>query len=81
MGTRLCGDVNGAPNVCNNVKKDEQDDAGIKVTEMTDVKVKEIITSIQKAGNPLTSDRLRMVIAKSHKNGGDRKGERGGRQE
>ena len=67
--------------MCNNVKKDEQDNAGMKVTEMTDVKVKEMITRIQKAGDTLTSDRLRMVIAKSHENGGDRKGERGGRQD
>ena len=37
----------------------------MKVTEMTDVKVKEMIARIQKTGIAVTSNRLRMVIAKS----------------
>ena len=64
-GARLRGYVNGEPNACSDLKKGVQDDAGMKVTEMTDVMVREMIARIQKAGNALTSDRLRMVIAKS----------------
>ena len=67
MGTRLCGDVSGEPNACSDVKKGVQDDAGMKVTEMTDVMVREMIARIQKAGIAVTSDGLRMVIAKSLK--------------
>ena len=81
MGTRLRGDVNGEPNACNDVNKDEQDVAGMKVTKMTDVKVKEMIARIREAGNTLTSNLLQTVITKSHEDGGDRKGERGRRGE
>ena len=61
----LHGDVNGEANTCGDVKKGVQDDAGMKVMEMTDGMVRDMIARIQKAGNTLTSDRLRMVIAKS----------------
>ena len=37
----------------------------MKVTAMTDAKLKEMIARIQKAGIAVTSDGLRMVIAKS----------------
>ena len=37
----------------------------MKVTAMTDAKLKEMITSIQRAGSAVTSDGLRMVITKS----------------
>ena len=47
------------------MKKGVQDDAGMKVTEMVDVMVTEMITRIQKAGIAVTSDGLMMVIAKS----------------
>ena len=49
------------------MKKGEQDDAKMKVTEMTDVMVREMITRIQKAGIVVMSDGLQMVIAKSLK--------------
>ena len=48
---------------------------------MTDVKVKEMIARIREAGNTLTSNLLQTVIAKSHEDGRDRKGERGRRGE
>ena len=67
-GTRLRGDANGEPNACSDVKKGEQDDARMKVTEITDVMVRKMIAGIQKAGNALTSDRLQMVIGKSLEN-------------
>ena len=65
MGTRLHGDANEEPNACNGKKKGERSDAKMKVTTMTDAKLKEMIANIQMAGIVLTSDGLRMVIAKS----------------
>ena len=78
-GTRLRGDLNGEPNACNDMNKVEQVVAKMKATKMTDNKVKEMIARIQEAGDAMTSDLLRMVIAKSQEDGGDRKGERGER--
>ena len=65
MGTRLRGDANRELNACDDKKKGKRDDTNMKVTEMTDVELKEMITRIQKAGIAVTSEGLRMVIAKS----------------
>ena len=65
LGTRLRGDANGEPKACNGKKKGERCDAKMKVTVMTDAKLKEVIARIQRAGILVTSDELRMVIAKS----------------
>ena len=73
-GTRLRGDVNKEPNSCSDLKKGEQDNAGMKVTEMTDVMVREMIARIQNAGIAVTSDGLRMVIAKSLKDENEAEG-------
>ena len=53
------------PNACNSKNKGERSDAKMKVTVMTDAKLKEMIASIQRAGIAVTSDGLRMVNAKS----------------
>ena len=62
---RLRGDANGEPKACNGKKKGERCDAKMKVTVMTDAKLKELIARIQRAGIAVTSDELRMVIGKS----------------
>ena len=61
----LRGDANGGPNACNNKKRGKRSGAKMKVTVMTDAKVKEMIDRIQRAGITVTSDRLRIVIAQS----------------
>ena len=70
------GTINGEPNACSDVGKVERVVAEMKVTKMTDNKVKEMIARIQEAGAAMTSDMLRTVIRKSQEEGGDRKGER-----
>jgi hypothetical protein len=82
LGTRLRGDANGEPNACYNKKKGKRDDAKMKVTEMTDGKVKEMIARIQRAGIAVTSDGLRMAIAKSLEDENEAEGKgRGGADE
>ena len=73
-GTRLCGDANGEPNACSGQKKGEWGNAKMKVTTMTDAKLKEMIANIQRAGIVVTSDGLRMVIAKSLRDENEAKG-------
>ena len=70
-GTSLSGDDK--PNACNDGEKVERVVTKMKVTKMTDDKVKEMIARIQEAGNAMTSDQLRTVFAKSQEDGGDRR--------
>ena len=70
------GTTGGEPNASNNVNKVNRVVAKMKVTKMTEDKVKEMIARIQEAGNTMTSNQLRTVITKSHEDGGDRRGER-----
>ena len=65
MGTRLRGDTNWEPNACNDKKRGERSGAKMKVTAMTDTKVKEMIDRIQNASITVTSNGLRTVIVQS----------------
>ena len=69
------GTINGEPNACSDVDKVKRVVAEMKVTKMTDNKVKEMIAMIQEAGAAMTSNMLRTVIRTSQEEGGDRKGE------
>ena len=82
VGNKAAWGRNGEPNACNNKKKGERDDAKMKVMEMTDGKVKEMIARIQRAGIAVTSDGLRMAIAKSLEGENEAEGKgRGGADE
>ena len=72
-------DANREPNTCNGKKKGKQDDNKMKVTAMTDAKVREMIAGIQRAGIAVTSDGLRKVIAKSLEDKNEAEGEGQGR--
>ena len=61
--------------MCNKEDKVDRVVAKMKVTKMTDDKVKKMIARIQEDCGAMTSDQLRTVIAEIQEDGGDRRGE------